>query len=272
MRKSPAFAGLFRQADAFTKRKGDGTVEQRGFVPYINTEVLLQAILANGGEFTRVDGEGKPRINMADPKVVRAMEAVYKWGNTDKFLQSTEGSSWDAEMNNFADGKIAMLLGTSSTINIIYSRNMSDEFGVVPFPKGPDAKEYINGISSCNYFFIPSTYQEDAAKYLYIADRILGFDEDVSLDLYFDSIIGAKITDERVLSAFRNAYIGKKTNDATTLSNLIYGPADGGFFALSTALIKGDLTPTVAIERFSSSFENYVNDQFDGVNLTGFIK
>ena len=258
------FDKLTEIAKALTKRKADGSVEFSGFDSWAASDILMSTIYANGGSMVTVGSDKKPALNLGDSKVKKAMEYVYNWGATDRLLTG-DASTWDASMNDFADGKIGMLLGTDTTIDIIYSRKMQDDFGIVPFPKGPDASELIYSRSACSYFFIPKTYQSDAAKYLYIADRILGYDDNITPELYFDNVVGQKITDRNSYTAFKKGFLAPQFADYSYIAGLAW--SEPSIFQIATELITGESTPSVMEARFSDMLNIVISEKWEGLTI-----
>ena len=258
------FDKLTEIAKSLTKRKADGSIEFTGFASWAATEILQSTVYANDGKMVTLDGNKKPAVNFGDAKVKKAMEYIYNWGATDRILTGSP-TTWDSPMNDFADGKIGMLLGTDTTINIIYSRKMQDDFGIVPFPKGPDAAKPVFSRASSSYFFIPKTYQADAAKYLYIADRILGYDDVVTPELYFDNIIGTKITDRDSYSLYKKGFLASKSSDYSTVSGLIW--SEPSIFQIATELITGESTPQVIDARFSDMLKTIIAEKWEGMTI-----
>ncbi|OON96090.1 MAG: hypothetical protein ATN31_10115 [Candidatus Epulonipiscioides saccharophilum] len=126
----------------------------------IETNAMLYpaAVLSNGSRLVDIDENGKYFNNTFDPKVIEALE----WAN--QFLHKhydVAPSHWDGGIQMFADGGVAMLYADTNKISML--QGMEDDFGLILFPKGPDAQNYTaRGVTEV--WTIPSSYSKEEAE------------------------------------------------------------------------------------------------------------
>lgn len=144
---------------------GDGTIDQWGIDTIWNWNWDL-FIATNGGNITE-EQDGKVVYTLDEPAAVNAVKQIVQWSLQDKVMDNSYG-------NAFQEGRAAMAFRPLWTLRSV-KEQMSQEYGVVPAPKGPDAYEHKFPVSSRNLWVMPSNVEDPEAmmalwKFLYADD------------------------------------------------------------------------------------------------------
>ncbi len=257
-------------AKAATVRNSSGTVTQYGLGISGAMSVLIQLSLANGGRLGTVDSSGSPKITLDTPNNREAFEQLYQWGSVDKTVLGNAGDmAWNAIDKEFAKGNIAILAGGAALVNICYEQGMKDEIGIVPVPKGPRATGYVSQMNIGYGYFIPVTYQKDAAKYLMLMDELYMPYEGVSQDTLFKERWISRFTDANAYKLFKSMYTdtAHQVTDMLSLFDVSWG--DPAFSTVAGNVMRGTITPGNAIDTYADTYQTVVNDKFDGYKITG---
>lgn len=124
----------------------------------LDTVALAQDILAADNVCTITKTRGNNfSYNLNDEKVVNALKYTQDWFCNDAsiFINSNQ----DAQHEQFSSGKALFYVFQLSYLEKF--KDMKDNYGIVPFPRGDEAKEY-NGLMNWNTSLmgIPSTVSE----------------------------------------------------------------------------------------------------------------
>lgn len=131
----------FREmALAATKDNGDGNWTDADTYGFVGVNLGVNFYFAGGNRVTNVV-DGKMKFTMNTPQALETINFFQKlrW-NDGVFFQLPEGENWMKWHNMFSEGKSLFLICTISEAE--YLREMEDEFGWVPMPKGPQATSY----------------------------------------------------------------------------------------------------------------------------------
>lgn len=128
---------------------GDGVIDQWGIV---DARVWDLAV-SNGASLTRVDENGRVVFTGDEPAYLEAIEQHKEWW-TDLQVQMPSYGSGDLK-DTFINGKAAMFFyGGAWQLPDLISR-MSDDWGIVPYPKGPRVDEYQWTVQALSTTLIP---------------------------------------------------------------------------------------------------------------------
>ena len=143
-----------------TKATRDGV---SGFYGVTQNEALVMWIEALGGSIIKTV-DGKYVSGLKDPKTLEALEFLYKMNNVTKnvYMPDPE-ASWDDTNKQFIAGKVAM---ASNSVNALASikPNMTDQYGLLPYPKRADAADYINMASVHNVRVMQPNLDKELAR------------------------------------------------------------------------------------------------------------
>ncbi len=230
----------------------DGTIDIYGFNERTNMDWCY--IYSNGAQVATKTDTGMT-IDFSDSKVVEALTALQDFKTTVTHQSGWLGS-WDDEIKNFRDGKAMMCL-EEFWISYGYLNEMPDDFGFVPFPKGPSATDW-------------SCYGKEVAPFF----MLNGIEDPEQAALIYDLITDVVETDEE-WDDLMESQLESWADDAETVEitmdifnrGLISINPIMGFDALyeNVATMFGDIksgasTPQTAIETYKSQIDAAIND------------
>lgn len=170
--KSWTWDKFLEYAKAATKdTNADGVMDTYGVSGFVNN-IVQNLVIANGG--TMFDDVNKVQT-LDDPKTMEAFEFSNKIYNVDKVVKIAQGDlwNWDANFNGYKDGTSLMfpayswMLGDAKT-------TLAFDYGVVPFPVGPQGTPDATYGSSYDMFSIPKGTQ-DPQKVYQVLEELLWF-------------------------------------------------------------------------------------------------
>lgn len=151
---------------------GDGVVDQWGIVDIRPWDLAV----SNGATLTKVDENGKIIFSADEPAYIQALEQAYQWW-TELAVQMPTYGSGDLR-DTFINGNAAMYFGAALNGLETVLENMSDEWAIVPFPKGPSADEHYWTVQALNTTVLPLNAKDPEA--LIALKLFLWQDEDVN--------------------------------------------------------------------------------------------
>lgn len=207
------FAALKKYAKAMTKFDANGVNTQWGLSSFDAPWLAVTMIYANFGSVVDFSGEA-PVLSMDAPNALEALNLAAEMATVDKSIFVTQlGAEWDTAVKMFTGGQIGMLRSEQWIIDCFNAWNMEDDFGLVPFPMGPQATAFIDDISSQAVYFIPSNVDDEHAK-----AALLYYDElynDLYPELSQEEKAVTKFTrycrDEESVANMANIYYGGMT-------------------------------------------------------------
>lgn len=138
-------------------KNGDGKIDQWGLS---GIDLGAAFVFSNNGEFVDTTDPYNPKfvLNSAN-----ALEGLQMWQDfTQKYKVvelNPDGAAWDYPRQSFSNGNVAMLYTQWWMVDDI-KKNMKDQYGVVLFPMGPKATEYVSQYSGFTLNVIPSTVKD----------------------------------------------------------------------------------------------------------------
>jgi ABC-type glycerol-3-phosphate transport system substrate-binding protein len=142
----------------------DGIVDTYALVT-LHTEVLDAAVGSNNANYVGKDATGKFINTTGTPNFLEALQYAVRLNNEGVVMPQAAGSNWDWFKAAFHDGRGAMRVDQEYVAQEL--RDMSDDWGMVLFPRGPRASDWIV-VQDENVLVIPSTTSaEDVDKILY---------------------------------------------------------------------------------------------------------
>jgi len=243
----------------------DGKTDQFGFCGLPNY-ISWGLIGANGGSLVK-DSGGKVVANFTDSKVVNALNYYDKWVNTQKIMYTnnheTSATPWDtvSAINNidyFLKGNCGFLLYESWVLNQQIKPRATFDYGMVPYPKGPDATTYTSNSMNARLMCLTTTNKNaDKTAIIFNAlarpvDDQLDWADDVQAD-YFQS------NDSRSLNMYdlclRNVTFDKAyaVNSVANTLNAVY--ADTIFGRVTT--------PSAKLSSIGNTLDDPINELFN---------
>lgn len=156
----------------------DGVTDVYGLAT-MTSEFYKAAVMSNDSDIIGKDADGN-FINKVETEA--SMEAL-NWAVEmyDTYMEIyPEGSNWDYYKTAFKNGTAAFNPGEAYMAGQDWA-DMEDDFGFVPFPKGPKAANYVH-IANDNLYVIPACYDAEKAwniafAYNLYTEPIPGFED-----------------------------------------------------------------------------------------------
>jgi ABC-type glycerol-3-phosphate transport system substrate-binding protein len=143
----------------------DGIIDTYALTADLSTETLDAIVASNGANYVDKDASGKFVNASGRPEFLQALQYSLRLYNEGVLMPRPQDSNWDWYKSMFLGGKVAMLVAQQYTAQEL--REMTDDWGFVLFPKGPNVSTYRYS-SDENVFVIPATYSaEEVDKILY---------------------------------------------------------------------------------------------------------
>ncbi len=243
----------------------DGKTDQFGFCGLPNY-ISWGLIGANGGSLVK-DSGGKVVANFTDSKVVNALNYYDKWVNTQKIMYTNDhalsATPWDTvhnidAINYFLKGNCAFLMYESWVLNQQIKPRATFDYGMVPYPKGPDATTYTSNSMNARLMCLTTTNKNPEKTAIIFnalarpVDDQLDWADDVQAD-YFQS------NDKRSLDMYdlclRNVTYDKAyaVNSVANALNLVYAES---IFARKT-------TPSAGLSAIGNTLDDPINELFN---------
>lgn len=157
---------------------GDGKLDTYGLYTYDAAVLGLSMINANGGNLVEVQ-DGVAKESFGSEKCLNALNALSKWVNEDKFVaniyndKAELGITTSEYAKYFARGECAFLFCESWLVNQNVKKVAGDlDYGMVPFPMGPDVDDYISASFNGRVFAIPSNNTENLDKTVIVLNAL----------------------------------------------------------------------------------------------------
>jgi len=150
------FVEIAKQATKDTDN--DGKIDTFGFSGWA-IDILRNFSAANGG---KIVDEATGTQGLTDPKVIETAEFMNRLYNVENVMKikGTDKIGYD-EFNTFKDGDVAMFPAPVWNLG-----DLTFDFGVVPFPQGPQGTPEVTfSDSGHNAFFIPKGVKDAQAVY-----------------------------------------------------------------------------------------------------------
>ena len=170
-------------AKACTRYDASGDITQYGFYGDLFS-VMASAVASNHGELVALEG-GRYEMAMDSPNTLEALNQVEEWMHTDRIMNA-ETVYFDSPMRMFERGRAAMIMcpGIWVPSERFNTTMTDDDFGVIYFPKGPQADDYVALYDNWECICVPTStsIDKDTLIRLYVETE-LPVDFDVSTDV-----------------------------------------------------------------------------------------
>ncbi|ONI45382.1 hypothetical protein AN642_01620 [Epulopiscium sp. SCG-B10WGA-EpuloA2] len=118
------------------------------------------AVFSNGGSYVGRDENGKYFYNLTSPESMAGLEWATEYWATEYDVRP---SHWNGHKEMFYTGQAAMYLGSEWECTTLTPELMIDDWGMVAFPKGPNATEHM-AIFIDDAYVIPSSFTKEEAE------------------------------------------------------------------------------------------------------------
>lgn len=230
----------------------DGTLDIYGFNERESIEWCY--MYSNGANVASKTDSGMT-LDFADNKVTEALTALQDFKTTVPHQSGWLGN-WDDQIKNFRDGKVMMCL-EEFWISYAYLGEMQDEFGFVPFPKGPSATDWSSYGKEVAPFFMLNGIEdpEEAALIFNLINDVVETDEewDELMEAQLEAWADDAKTVEICMDIFNKGLISinpiKGFNDLSGVVNNLFND-----------IKSGAATPQTALETYQSQIDTALND------------
>ncbi|MFW5985301.1 MAG: ABC transporter substrate-binding protein [Halanaerobiaceae bacterium] len=124
---------------------GDGEIDQWG-IAFTNP---YWWVMANGGNLTKVKEDGSRSFGMNEPQALTALEKLQEWHDVEGIVGG-----------DFEEGTAAM---TEFWVFTLELESNIDNYGLVPYPQGPDVEENKYPADSVSSYVLPMNSAEPEA-------------------------------------------------------------------------------------------------------------
>lgn len=138
-----------------------------------NQQIEKLCLFSNGGSIIKKDAGGVFGEGLTDPKSLAAVTYLRKLALTDKVISPEQ--DWQKVAGVFADGDAAFLAYHVWAARTWLGDAMDDDYGFIPFPKGPDAEDYILPYMDARLMVMPKSLENPTATgiiYSQLAKRL----------------------------------------------------------------------------------------------------
>ena len=238
---------------------GDGEIDLYGFNAREN---LAWCYLYSDGAYVAEKTDDGIKIDLSDPKVAEALTGYQDFAQNVKFRNAIDWSveGWDSFIKDFRDGKYCMCL-EEFWISYAYlnkaEEGMQDDWGWVPFPKGPSAKGWsCYGKENGARFMLNGIDKPEEVALIYdlITDIAVSDDE-------WDELMEDKLDnwcdDAKTVELVSNIY-----NNKLSVINGVngFGDLNGTINEMIGKVSSGELTPQVALDTYQSAIDAAIAD------------
>lgn len=175
---------------------GDGVIDQWGIIDARSTTLAV----ANATSMTKADDSGRVVFDADNPNYIEALEQQYIWW-TEMGIQMPSLGSGDLN-STFINGKGAMHFSKPAHSLGELLTQMTDEWGIVPQPMGPNADDYYWAVQALNTTLIPVSANDPEA--LAALRAFLWREEDVDVNDFLAAHVNTQEAAEVLLDANRN--------------------------------------------------------------------
>jgi len=249
---------------ALTKSTSGSTeINQWGFgcVDWHANNFEKPMVFANGGSVIKKNASDRWQFALLDPPAQEALTYLNKLESVDKvMIPPPTGTDASANLGAFTEGQLGFFVGSTEYIEGI-NKNMTDEWGLLPLPKGPSAKDYVQSDTQFRGWVMLIT-NKDAEKAATVFNAIS------------DPVTGSVSSDEELFYEDYLSNMLNDDNDALDTIKLAMTKAVpdnswgvGGLSELLTTslyacLRSSSVTPKSAMEQIGGVAQGYVEGFF----------
>lgn len=223
---------------------GDGIIDQYGF-----SEVYAWPfVLAHGATVVEQDeATGKWIFAMNNEPSLQALQQIYEWNHVHQV------ASGDWNQTPFREGKRAFA-NMPAWMLWALPGEMDDEYGILPYPKGPNNEENAAPTDVLNMFYIPAN-SFDPLAVAAIVDFLMADPDDYYYDVIDNQIVG-QAPDPESAQIMENAI-----NQWDGQFDLVRGFAGASILdAAMGAIISGEKTPAQAMSEIRPQMQAAIDD------------
>jgi ABC-type glycerol-3-phosphate transport system substrate-binding protein len=147
----------------------DGNIDVYAIAPN-GGDTLNDAVWSNGANYVEKDATGKFVNASTRPEFLQALQFTVSLNNEKVLMPQPEGSEWNWYERAFYEGKSVFWPAPTWQVGNV-KNNLSDDYGLVMFPKGPSSTDYCNAVAD-SLMCIPSTFSAQEADDIMFAYQL----------------------------------------------------------------------------------------------------
>lgn len=148
----------FEETLGTVAEKSGGNV--KGLAAYDLISIGQYFANANAGGFVSEKG-GKYSFVGASNETVNGIEAVRKWYKNGWIRDTGKDSFTNVVVKEFVDGKVFSIIADYYYANRFFKSKMKQDYGILPLPMGPAAKQYYGIYDEGRFFALMDTADRD---------------------------------------------------------------------------------------------------------------
>jgi ABC-type glycerol-3-phosphate transport system substrate-binding protein len=233
---------------------GDGVTDKYAMMSF-SSRLIPPAIYSNGANFFGIDDDGKFIVTANDQAFLDAanwiVEMVSKYE-----LKAPEGAEWNYFDAAFQNGETAFKVAEEYEAGQL-NENMTDDYGFVMFPKGPNAETYVHAPTD-NVYVIPANYDAERAWKVAFAFNLFtsqtpGYDDPDAWKIQYYPVF----RDERAVDETL-AMMNEPEHQVAALKSLVPGFDDGEGFCWPVYGMT--VTPAEKVEEMMPTWQGLVDE------------
>lgn len=237
----------------------DGNIDIYGFNAREN---FAWCYLYSNGAYVAEKTDAGIAIDLSDKKVVEALTALQDFSQNVKYRDSIDWSTedWKAFITGFRDGKYMMCLEefwiAYDSLNAA-DGGMSDDWGWVPFPKGPSASDWsCYGKENGARFILNGVDKPEEVAQIY--DLITDI---VETDEEWDELLEDKLENWCDDAKTKELVTYIRDNNLSVINGVMgYGDLNKAIEDMIKEITSGAMTPATALETYQSSIDSALAD------------
>lgn len=237
----------------------DGTIDIYGFNAREN---LAWNYLYSDGAYVASKTDAGVDIDLGDSRIVEALTALQNFSQNVEYRDSIDWSKeqWNSFITDFRDGKYMMCLEEFWVAYAYFNSDetpMADDWGWVPFPKGPSATDWsCYGKENGARFILNGV--DNPAEVAQIYDLITDLaDTDEEWDDLMEDKLENWCRDAKTAELVSNIY----NNKLSVINGIIgYEDLNNQVNEMVSKVSSGEMTPQTALETYQSAIETTIAD------------
>nr|AGS52437.1 N-acetyl-D-glucosamine ABC transport system, sugar-binding protein [uncultured bacterium contig00100] len=134
----------------------DGIIDTYAMTADLSTEILDAIVSSNGANYIDRDSRGRFVNATGRPEFLEALQFSMRLKREGVMMPEPENKAWNWYQAMFNNGRVAIRIEPHYVAGQL--GNMEDDWGMVLFPMGPRAKNYVVYTDE-NVMVVPSTYK-----------------------------------------------------------------------------------------------------------------
>lgn len=232
------------------QKQSSGSVKGIGAM---NTASLIAPWIASNNSSGTKEENGKFVFKGAEKNAIDAMQYAQDLILKDKIWKEPAEGDWlKASPQDFMLGQIAFYTHNYYMSHVYFNSSMTDDYGIIPFPKGPQAKDYVGYFAEAAFYSFASgnpDVQKAATIMNAIATRTATDWKKQELE--------KSLRDEESLEMIE-LMINNPVIDVSGMVPAVSGPLLNEYMLIG----KGEKTPKQAMSGIGASIQAMLDDTF----------